>query len=38
VLTGAYSAEQLGRHRHTHLLASAAGIPTLLAADGELPT
>ncbi|GAA4179233.1 phosphonatase-like hydrolase [Gryllotalpicola koreensis] len=37
VLTGAYSAEQLGRHRHTHLLPSAAGIPALLAADGELP-
>ena len=30
VLTGASSAEQLGRHRHTHLLASAAELPTLL--------
>jgi len=37
VLTGAYSAEQLGRHRHTHLLPSVADIPALLAADGELP-
>jgi phosphonatase-like hydrolase len=37
VLTGAYTAEKLGRHRHTHLLPSVADIPALLAADGELP-
>ena len=37
VLTGAYTAEQLGRHRHTHLLPSVADIPGLLARDGELP-
>lgn len=30
VLTGAYSAAELGRHRHTHLLDSAADLPTLL--------
>lgn len=38
VLTGAYSAVQLGRYRHTHLLSSVADIPALLRADGELPT
>ena len=37
VLTGAYSAEQLGRYRHTHLLPSVADIPALLAAAGDLP-
>jgi phosphonatase-like hydrolase len=37
VLTGAYSAAQLGRYRHTHLLGSVAEIPALLAADGALP-
>jgi phosphonatase-like hydrolase len=37
VLTGAYTAEQLGRHRHTHLLPSVADIPALLEEDGELP-
>jgi len=37
VLTGAYSAVQLGRYRHTHLLESVAAIPALLRADGELP-
>lgn len=37
VLSGAYSAEQLGRYRHTHLLPSVAEVPALLAADGELP-
>lgn len=30
VLTGAYAAAELGRHRHTHLLDSAADLPTLL--------
>lgn len=30
VLTGAYPAAELGRHRHTHLLDSAADLPTLL--------
>ncbi|GAA4157917.1 phosphonatase-like hydrolase [Gryllotalpicola daejeonensis] len=37
VLTGAYTAEELGRHRHTHLLPSVADIPSLLERDGELP-
>lgn len=37
VLTGAYTAVQLGRYRHTHLLESVADIPALLRADGELP-
>lgn len=37
VLTGADTAEQLGRNRHTHLLPSVADIPDLLAADDELP-
>ncbi len=37
VTTGAYSALQLGGYRHTHLLESTAGLPALLAADGELP-
>lgn len=37
VLTGAYSATQLGRYRHTHLLESVADVPALLRADGELP-
>ncbi|MFC4245106.1 phosphonatase-like hydrolase [Gryllotalpicola reticulitermitis] len=37
VLTGAYTAAQLGHYRHTHLLESVAGIPALLRADGELP-
>ncbi|AAT88651.1 HAD family hydrolase [Leifsonia xyli subsp. xyli] len=37
VLSGASSAETLGRHPHTHLLASVAALPELLAAAGELP-
>lgn len=37
VATGAYSPLQLGGHRHTHLLASVADVPQLLAVDGELP-
>lgn len=37
VATGAYTPLQLGRYRHTHLLESVAGIPELLAADGQLP-
>ncbi|MEJ3405487.1 phosphonatase-like hydrolase [Rathayibacter sp. YIM 133350] len=31
VLTGAATAEELGRHRHTHILGSVAGLPDLLA-------
>ncbi|WP_022881277.1 phosphonatase-like hydrolase [Gryllotalpicola ginsengisoli] len=38
VTTGAYTAEQLGTHRHTHLLASAAQLPALLRSEGELPS
>lgn len=30
VLTGAYSAVELGRHRHTHILSSVAEVPALL--------
>ncbi|WP_269078370.1 hypothetical protein [Leifsonia xyli] len=37
VLSGASSAEELGRYAHTHLLASVAALPELLAAAGELP-
>jgi len=37
VLTGAYTATQLGRYRHTHLLDSVAGIPGLLRDNGDLP-
>ncbi|MCL2514803.1 MAG: phosphonatase-like hydrolase [Microbacteriaceae bacterium] len=36
VLTGAYTATQLGRHRHTHLLDSVADIPALLRENGDL--
>ena len=37
VLTGAHTVVELGGVRLTHLLASAAGLPALLAADGALP-
>jgi len=37
VLTGASDAATLGRHRHTHLLASVAELPALLAEAGALP-
>lgn len=37
VTTGAYTALDLGLHRHTHLLRSVADVPALLEADGELP-
>jgi len=38
VLTGAGSAADLGRSRHTHLVDGVADIPALLDAAGELPT
>ncbi|KQM38601.1 phosphonatase-like hydrolase [Microbacterium sp. Leaf203] len=38
VRTGAGSATDLGRSRHTHLLDGVADIPALLDAAGELPT
>lgn len=37
VLTGAHTAAELGRARHTHLLDSVADLPALLEAAGELP-
>ncbi|WP_298227964.1 phosphonatase-like hydrolase [Gryllotalpicola sp.] len=37
VTTGAYTADDLARHPHTHILGSAAEIPGLLEAAGEFP-
>jgi phosphoglycolate phosphatase-like HAD superfamily hydrolase len=37
VLTGAHTVAELGSSPHTHLLASVADLPDLLATAGELP-